>query len=266
MKNSLRILCIGDIVGKPGRRAVKSLLPGIKERYRVDMTIANAENAAGGLGVTEEVLRELRPSGIDLFTTGNHVWDKKEIFDFIDRAPDLLRPANYPPGTPGKGSCLYRLSDTVRVGVINLSGRVFLKNLDCPFRMVEQLLQPLARETAVIIMDFHAEATSEKVAMGWFVDGKISAVVGTHTHVQTADERVLPGGTAYISDLGMTGPMDSVLGMDTGIVLNHFLTQLPAKFEVAKHNLVLQGAILEIDLITGKAIHIERISEHLLEN
>ncbi len=266
MKNFLRILCIGDIVGKPGRRAVRSLLPGIKERYGVDMTIANAENAAGGMGVTEEVVRELRQAGIDLFTTGNHVWDKKEALDFIDRTPDLLRPANYPPGAPGKGSCLYKLGETVQVGVVNLSGRVFLKDLDCPFRMVEQLIKPLASQTAVIVMDFHAEATSEKVAMGWFVDGKVSAVVGTHTHVQTADERVLPAGTAYITDLGMTGPIDSVLGMDTGIVLNHFLTQLPAKFEVAKHNLVLQGVILEIDLITGKARHIERINEHLLEN
>jgi len=256
----LRIFMIGDIVGKPGRRAVRESLKAYRQNYRFDFIIANGENAAGGVGLTREIADELYNTGVDFITMGNHTWDKKEIFSFIDHEPNIIRPANYPPGTPGRGSTVVRLGKSgPKLGIINLSGRVFLPPLDCPFRAADELVKQLSQETPLIFVDFHAEATSEKIALGFYLDGRVSAVVGTHTHVQTSDERILPGGTAYITDVGMTGPRDSVLGMQTDIVVKKFLTQLPVRFEVAEGTAQLNGVILELDEITGKAVKIERV-------
>src|SRR5919198_986413 len=215
----VKILFIGDIIGKPGRQVISRELHRLVDHHRVDLVIANGENAAGGFGITEETAKELFASGIHLLTSGNHVWDKKEALEFIDREGRLLRPANYPAGTPGRGSRVLSTAGGVRVAVLNLEGRVFMNNLDCPFRTADRELALLRKETPVVLVDFHAEATSEKVSLGWYLDGRASAVIGTHTHVQTADERLLPGGTAYLSDVGMTGPMDSIIGMRRDIVI-----------------------------------------------
>ncbi|MEW6335280.1 MAG: TIGR00282 family metallophosphoesterase, partial [Thermodesulfobacteriota bacterium] len=209
----MKILFIGDIVGKPGRRAVRELLPGIVEDHRIDLVIANCENAAAGFGVTGEVIEELQDCRIDVLTSGNHIWDKKEILEIIEGCDRLLRPANYPAGAPGRGCLVMTAPGGLRVGVINLAGRVFMHPLDCPFRTADREIGTLKSRADVIIVDMHAEATSEKIAMGWYLDGRVGAVVGTHTHVQTADERILPGGTGYITDAGMTGPFDSVIGI-----------------------------------------------------
>lgn len=259
----MNILMIGDIVGRPGRRAIRELLPKLRRVHRADLIIANAENAAGGNGITKEIADEILGYGVDLLTMGNHVWDKKEIMDFIDTEPKILRPANYPPGTPGHGFTLVEAHNGCRVGVINLSGRVFLSNLDCPFRAVDVILEELKRTTQVILVDFHAEATSEKVAFGWYLDGKVSAVCGTHTHIQTADARIMPQGTAYISDVGMTGPRDSVLGVKTETVISKFLTQMPVRFEVATGVAQLNAVVIEIDQDSGRALSIARIQEEL---
>ncbi len=256
----LRCLFLGDIVGRPGREAVKALLPKLRQRYDAELVVANVENAAGGFGITAPVAEELHAIGVDLMTTGNHVWDKKEAYPFLDECPYLVRPANYPPGVPGRGTLLYRLPGQ-SVGLVNLSGRAFLDNLDDPFRLAPELLEPLRRETPVVIVDFHAEATAEKVAMGWHLDGKASAVLGTHTHVPTADARILRGGTAYITDVGMVGPRDSVLGMDTDTILRRFLTQLPARFPVAGGPALLCAVYLELDRETGRATRIEQVLE-----
>lgn len=253
----LRCLFLGDIVGHAGREAVRILLPELRKRYAADLVVANVENAAGGFGITGSVAEELRGYGIDLMTTGNHVWDKREAYAFIDTCPYLLRPANYPPGAPGRGSLLHRFRG-VTVGLVNLSGRVFLENLDDPFRLAPELVGELRRETPFVLVDFHAEATAEKVAMGWHLDGKVSAVVGTHTHVPTADARILPGGTAYITDVGMVGPRDSVLGMDTATILQKFLSQMPARFPVAEGPVVLCGVYIELGE-NGRAEAIEAI-------
>lgn len=257
----LRILMIGDIVGRPGRKAVKEAVRNYRKKYQLDFCIANGENAAGGVGLTREIADELFANGIDFITMGNHTWDKKEIIQFIDHEPHLIRPANYPPGTPGKGHAIIRLNNGLKIGIINLSGRVFLPPLDCPFRMIDTLVKEISRETTVIIVDFHAEATSEKVAFGWYVDGRVSAVIGTHTHIQTSDERILPGGTGYITDVGMTGPRDSVLGVDKNLVLEKFLTQLPVRFEVAEGTAQLNALLLDVDENTGKTTKIQRIYE-----
>ena len=256
----MKILFIGDIVGKPGRKAVQTLLPGIIGNHGVDMVVANCENAAGGFGVTRKVLDELYGSEIDVMTSGNHIWDKKDIDDLIDDYETLLRPANYPAGTPGRGSVIVRSGSGISLGVLNLEGRVFMKSLDCPFRVAEREIDALKGKTDIIFVDMRAEATSEKDALGWFLDGRVSAVVGTHTHVQTADERVLPGGTAYITDAGMTGSFDSVLGIKKEVALDRFLTLLPNRYEVAKGDVRMQGVLIDIDNTTGKSLSIERLS------
>lgn len=257
----LRILMIGDIVGRPGRKAVKEAIRNYQKKYQLDFVIANGENAAGGVGLTREIADELFANGVDFITMGNHTWDKKDIIQFIDHEPRLIRPANYPPGTPGKGHAVIRLNKGLRIGIINISGRVFLPPLDCPFRTADELVKEISRETPVIIVDFHAEATSEKVAFGWYLDGRVTAVIGTHTHIQTSDERILPGGTAYITDVGMTGPRDSVLGVDKDLVLQKFLTQMPVRFEVAEGIAQLNALLLDVDESTGKTIKVQRIYE-----
>lgn len=248
----MQILFIGDIVGKPGRETVKCFLPDLQKEYRFDLIVANAENASGGRGLTKEVAHELFDAGIHFLTMGNHVWDQKEIIKFIDDERRLIRPANYPKGVPGKGYG-FVINNGIKTGIINLSGRVFLSPLENPFTTVIQLINKIAVETPVILIDFHAEATSEKVALGWLVNGKVSAVLGTHTHIQTADARVLDQGTAYITDVGMTGPRDSVLGVKKEIVINNFLTQMPVRFEVAGGINQLNAVVLDIDEKNGKA-------------
>jgi metallophosphoesterase (TIGR00282 family) len=243
----MKIFFIGDIVGAPGRRAVEELLPRVVDHYLVDLVVANGENASGGLGITPQVADQLLSQGIDLLTSGNHIWKHKEILAYLDETDRLLRPANYPAETPGRGVALVETAAGERAAVINLEGRVFMNPLECPFRTVEHLLAGLPPEIKVILVDMHAEATSEKQAMGWFLDGRVSAVVGTHTHVQTADERVLPGGTGYLSDVGMTGPVDSVIGMKKEIILERFWSQRPQPFKVAAQNIQLQGVLLTID-------------------
>lgn len=256
----MNILFIGDIVGKPGRRAVKELLPALKARLNPALVIANCENAAAGFGVTRELIEDLFQMGIDVLTTGNHVWDKREVLECVNDYQAFLRPANYPAGVPGFGSVVLPAPDGHRVGVINLAGRVFMSPCDCPFRMVEREITLLQGLTNVIVVDFHAEATSEKKAMAYFLAGRVSAVLGTHTHVQTADEEIIPGGTAYITDVGMTGPFDSIIGIRKEIILERFLKQIPNKFEVAKGDIRLQGVVLDIDELTGKCQRIERLT------
>jgi metallophosphoesterase (TIGR00282 family) len=243
----MNILFIGDIVGAPGRRAVEELLPRVVDRGFIDLVVANGENASGGLGITPQVADQLLAQGIDLLTSGNHIWKHKEILPYLEETDRLLRPANYPPDTPGRGFAIVETAAGERAAVVNLEGRVFMNPLECPFRTAEQILAGLPKEVKVILVDMHAEATSEKQAMGWFLDGRVSAVVGTHTHVQTADERVLPGGTGYITDAGMTGPVDSVIGMKKEIILERFLSQRPQPFKVAAQNIQLQGVVLKID-------------------
>ncbi|HNZ09935.1 MAG: hypothetical protein BWX99_02161 [Deltaproteobacteria bacterium ADurb.Bin151] len=259
----MKILFIGDIVGKPGRRAVKELLPSLVSGHDVDMVIANCENAASGFGITREVVEELYDSHIDVLTSGNHVWDKKEVMEFIDDYESLIRPANYPAGVPGAGSVLMPTVSGQYVGVLNLAGRIFMHPVDCPFTVAKKEIERLKSRTSVIIVDIHAEATSEKRALGWYLDGEVSAVLGTHTHVQTADNEVLPNGTAYISDAGMTGPFDSVIGIKKDTIIERFLTQIPNRFDVAKNDVRLQGVVIDIDTQSGRANAIERISVKL---
>jgi 2',3'-cyclic-nucleotide 2'-phosphodiesterase len=256
----VNILFIGDIVGKPGRQAVSRELHRLVDRYNVDVVIANGENASGGFGITAESAKELFACGIHLFTSGNHIWDKKEALEYLKNEGRIIRPANYPDGTPGKGSAVVTTPGGIRVGVINLEGRVFMNSLECPFRAADREIAALSESTKVILVDFHAEATSEKTSLGWYLDGRVSAVVGTHTHVQTADERILTEGTAYITDAGMTGAFDSVIGVRKDEPIYKFLTQLPAKFEVAKKDLRLNGVVLTIDDTSGKALGIERVN------
>ncbi|MDQ5984973.1 MAG: 2',3'-cyclic-nucleotide 2'-phosphodiesterase [Syntrophus sp. SKADARSKE-3] len=259
----MRILFIGDIVGKPGRLAVRELLPRLIADRQVDFVIANCENAAAGFGVTKDIVDDLFGYQIDVLTSGNHIWDKKEVMEFIDDYEALLRPANYPVRAPGHGSVLMPTPAGIRVGVINLAGRIFMHPLDCPFLSAEKEIARIGKQADVIFVDIHAEATSEKIAMGWFLDGKVSAVVGTHTHVQTADERILPQGTAYLTDAGMTGPFDSVIGTRKETVLDRFLLQMPNKFDVAKGDIRIQGVLIDIDETNGKALAIERLSVSL---
>ena len=256
----MKVLFIGDIVGKIGRNAVKALLPNLIDKYKLDLVIANGENIAGGFGLTEALVSELFRMGVHVITTGNHVWDKKDFINYISKDNRVLRPLNYPPGVPGYGSVIYTLQDGMKAGIINLSGRVFMPAMDCPFRTAKPEIEYLKKETDIIIIDLHAEATSEKVAFGYFVDGQVSAVIGTHTHVQTADEKILAQGTAYITDVGMTGAFDSVIGVRKDEPIFKFLTQLPAKFEVAKKDLRLNGVVLTIDDASGKALGIERVN------
>jgi len=259
----LNILVIADIVGRPGRRAIKGLLPGIQRENNIDFVIANAENAAGGRGLTRPVLNELLGSGIDVLTMGNHVWDNKDIYSFVDDEFRLVRPINFPPYCPGQGYHIYTGGINKKIAVINAMGRVFLSPLDCPFRGVEQVLQEIQEQSDIIIVDFHAEATSEKLAMAYYFDSKVTAVLGTHTHIQTADERILPGGTAYITDMGMTGPLESILGMDKDMVINKIIYQRPVRLEVAGGTAMLQGVILSIDDNNNQVQKIGRINRTL---
>jgi len=259
----MNILFIGDIVGSPGREAIKKLVPELKKEYKLDFIIANGENAAGGSGITFPVAQELFNYGIDVLTSGDHIWKKREIFEIINQEEKILRPANYPGGAPGRGFGIFKTKNGLKVGVVNVLGRVFMEALDCPFRSSRQAQEALSKDTPIIIVDIHAEATSEKVALGWYLDGKVSAVLGTHTHIQTADERILPGGSAYISDVGMTGPLDSVIGRRIEDVLERFITSIPTRFEVAGENIQLQGVVLDIDEQTGKARSITRIQKKL---
>ena len=256
----VRILFIGDIVGRPGRELVRQGLQAIVDHHRIDLVIANAENSAAGFGITRDIGEQLLDYGVDVMTSGNHIWDKKEALDYIGIEPRLLRPANYPAGAPGRGSYLVRTRDNVSVGVVNVMGRVFMLNIDDPFAVVLKEIEELKQRARIIFVDFHAEATSEKIAMGWHLDGKVTAVVGTHTHVQTADERVLPRGTAYLTDVGMTGPHDSIIGVEIDAALGRFLTGLPAKFETATGNPRLNAVIVDADEQTGRANNIERVS------
>ncbi len=255
----MKILFIGDIVGRGGRQAVEELLPRIKREKGIDFSLANGENAAGGAGITPKVMNELFLDGVDIITSGNHFWDKKQIIPIIDQERRLLRPANYPPGVPGFGSTIAEMPSGLKIGIINLSGRIFMQALDCPFRVAEREIKKLKKETLLIVVDIHAEATSEKIAMGWFLDGRVSAVLGTHTHVQTADERILPQGTAYITDVGMTGSTESVIGVKTDLVLRRFLTQLPVRFEPAEDDIQLSAVALDLNPSTGRADSIERV-------
>lgn len=260
----MKVLFLGDIVGKPGVMAVRELVPRVVARHDVDLVIANAENAEGGAGMSPEVIETLLSSHVNLCTSGNHAWTKRQIIPFFDAHPDkLLRPANYPDGAPGKGHTILRTPDGRKLGVLNLEGRVHMRNLDDPFRIGLALVEQLRQETPCILVDMHCEATSEKNAMGAYLDGKVSAVVGTHTHVQTADERILPGGTAYITDVGMQGPLDSVIGMKKELSIERFLTQRPHGHEVAKNLVYLQGVVIDIDDASGRGRSIVRVREPL---
>ncbi|MEE9614472.1 MAG: TIGR00282 family metallophosphoesterase [Thermodesulfobacteriota bacterium] len=258
MADATTILFIGDVMGKPGRRAVKKLLPELMDIHCPDVVVANGENAAGGFGITPGVYEELLSLGVDVVTSGNHIWDKREIEDYIGGTDRLLRPANYPKEAPGGGMTVFECRSGVKVGVVNLSGRVFMAHIDCPFTVGSRAIERLREETPVILVDMHAEATSEKNAFACHFDGLVSAVIGTHTHVQTADERVLPLGTAYITDAGMTGPTDSVIGIEKEAALKRFLTQMPARFEVATGGVEFQGVVVKVGP-DGKAESIERI-------
>ena len=255
----MNLLFVGDVVGKPGRRALAALLPRLIDRHRADYTIVNVENAAGGYGITHKVFAELDALPIDCYTTGNHVWDKKDVLDILPREPRLLRPANYPAGNPGTGLHVGETAAGVRVATINLEGRIFMNPLESPFETADRLLGELPEDVRVVFVDFHAETTSEKAALAIHLDGRVSAVVGTHTHVPTADERVLPGGTAFLTDAGMTGPYDSVIGMRADKVLKRFLLQTPSSFAVAKHDVRLAAVVVDVDETTGKARGIERM-------
>ena len=254
------LLFIGDIVGRPGRELVRRAIPVLVSRHQVDLVIANVENAAAGFGVTPDIADDFISHGVQVMTGGNHTWDKKEIVPYFADQPCLLRPANMPAGTPGRGTFVARATNGVPVAVINAMGRVFMTAIDDPFRVVMDEIGAVRERAKVIFVDFHAEATSEKVAMGWYLDGKVTAVVGTHTHVQTADERVLPQGTAYITDVGMTGPHDSVIGVERGAIIQRFLTGLPQRFETATENPRLNGVVVKADETTGRALSVERVN------
>src|SRR6478672_6270059 len=254
----MNILFIGDIFGAPGRRIVSDHLQDIVATNQIDLAIANAENSAGGFGITPSIAEELFALGLDILTSGNHVWDKRELYDYLARQPRLLRPANYP-DAPGRGVVVLRARNGVECAVLNLQGRTYMPVTDCPFRKADQLLADLEPHIKVKFVDFHAEVTSEKIAMGWYLDGRVSAVIGTHTHVPTADTRILPGGTAYQTDAGMTGPYDSVIGVDKDIILRRFLTGIPTRMEASKTGVELRGVVVGVDEQTGQATQIRRI-------
>jgi metallophosphoesterase (TIGR00282 family) len=252
------LLFIGDIFGSPGRTIVARLLRDIVSAENIHLTIANGENSAGGFGITPQLADDIFGYGVDVITTGNHVWDKREIYDYFSRQPRLLRPANYAEELPGAGAVVVQAHNGVDCAIFNLQGRTYMPTTECPFRKADRLLMELPETVKVRFVDFHAEITSEKVAMGWYLDGRVSAVVGTHTHVPTADTRILPGGTAYQTDAGMTGPYQSVIGIERQIIIERFLTQMPARFEAARHGAELHGVIVEVDEATGKATAVRR--------
>ena len=257
MRDKFSVLFLGDVIGRTGRRAMDKFLPGLVKKHAPSMIIANGENAAGGSGITEDIGKELFLQ-VDVLTSGNHIWDKKEALPYLGREPRLLRPANYPPVNPGRSSYVFQRADGVKAAVLNLQGRVFMEPLDCPFRRADEEVAALAAETPVIIVDLHAEATSEKQAMGWYLDGRVSAVIGTHTHVPTADERLLPKGTAYITDVGMVGGRNAVIGIAREQALQRFLTSRPQRFEPSRDGLFLSCVFIEIDPATGRALSITR--------
>jgi metallophosphoesterase (TIGR00282 family) len=259
----VKILFIADIVGQPGRRVVKELLPKIREARRINLVIANGENAAGGSGITPKTAAEIFAAGVDIMTSGDHLWDQKEVSELLANEKRFLRPLNYPPDTPGRGSVVFQADGLPPVGILNLQGRTFMAALENPFHAALAEVEKLRQGTKIIFVDFHAEATSEKVAMARMLDGKISALIGTHTHVQTADEQIFPGGTAFLCDAGFTGPHESVIGREIEPIIKRFLTNQPQKFEVAANRVLLQGAIVEIDDTTGHAAKIERVSQQL---
>jgi metallophosphoesterase (TIGR00282 family) len=255
----MKILFIGDIFGEPGRKTVARQVPRFVAERGVEFVIANAENAAGGFGITPDIAEELFKAGVHVITSGNHIWDKKEIIDYIKEEPRLLRPANYPKGVPGNGSVVSTIARGDKIGVLQLMGRVSMPTLDCPFRIGREEVERLRQEVSTIVVDMHAEATSEKMAMGWYLDGTVSGVFGTHTHVQTADERILPKGTAYLTETGMTGPCESVIGIKKEIAIEKFLTQMPRRFEVASGPCVFSAVLFEVDQTLGKAVSVERV-------
>jgi metallophosphoesterase (TIGR00282 family) len=267
----VKLLFIGDIVGHPGRRAVKELLPKLREQHALDFVIANGENSAGGSGITVKTAEEIFAAGVDVITSGDHLWDQKEVVELLADEKRFLRPMNYPPGTPGRGSAVFpvqspksKVQSPVSIGVLNLQGRTFMQPaLENPFLMATDEVNKLRDQTKILFIDFHAEATSEKIAFARMLDGQVSAVVGTHTHVQTADEQIFPGGTAFLSDAGFTGPHESVLGREIAPVIQRFLTSMPQRFEVAKDRVILHGVVIEINEIDGKALHVQRIAEQL---
>lgn len=258
--NHMNLLFIGDIFGSAGRRAVTEHLPGILAAEQIHLVIANGENAAGGFGITPPIAEELFNQGIHVLTSGNHIWDKREIYDYLNREPKLIRPANYPNGLPGSGLYVAEGANGARCAVISLQGRTYMPNTDCPFRKIDEILSDLDPHVRIRVVDFHAEVTSEKMAMGWYLDGKVSAVLGTHTHVTTADTRILPGGTAYQTDVGMTGPYDSIIGVKHEAILQRFLTALPVRMEAAKHNAQFHAVVITVDEETGRAACIKRVA------
>jgi hypothetical protein len=259
----MRLLFIADIVGQPGRRAVTELVPGLRREHRLDLVVANGENSAGGSGITVRTAAEIFSGGVDVITSGDHLWDQKEVMELLEREPRFVRPLNYPAGVPGRGSTLFEREGLPAVAILNLQGRTFMPTLDSPFPAALAEVERLRQSTRLIFVDFHAEATSEKVALARLLDGRVSAVIGTHTHVQTADEQILPGGTAFLCDAGFTGPHESIIGREIEPVLKRFLTNMPQKFEVARERVRLQGALVEIDEASGKALSIQRVSEAL---
>jgi metallophosphoesterase (TIGR00282 family) len=262
----VKLLFIGDIVGEPGRRAVKQILPQFRQRHALDVVIANGENSAGGSGITPRTAEEIFSAGVDIITSGDHLWDQKEVVGLLENEKRFLRPLNYPPGTPGQGSVLFQPSGKPPVAVLNLQGRTFMPALENPFLLGRAEVDRLRQTAKILFVDVHAEATSEKISLARMLDGLVSAVVGTHTHVQTADEQIFPGGTAFLCDAGFTGPHESVLGREIEPVIRRFLTQQPQRFEVAKERILMQGAMIEIDEVTGRATTIQRVSERLLTN
>ena len=254
----MRVLMVGDVIGRPGRRAVKHLLPDLRQEYQIDLVIANGENTAGGFGLTMPTAQELFAAGVDVLTSGNHIWDQKEIIPYLDTDVPILRPLNYPPGVPGRGFLIRE-----RALIINAMGRTFMAPLECPFRTIDRLLAELPERPPVIIVDFHAEASSEKVAMGWHLDGRVSAVVGTHTHVPTCDAKILAKGTAHVTDVGMTGPRDSIIGDDPGAVLKRFLAQTPGRLPVAEGPVIFSSVLIDVDEDSGRARSIRRIDREV---
>lgn len=254
----MKILIVGDVVGRPGRKAFKKHTKELREKHNIDVVIVNGENSAAGKGVSRKSLDELYAGGADIVTSGNHIWDKREVYEVIDTDPYLVRPANYPDGAPGKGWCLYPFK-AKNLAVINMSGRAFMPEMDCPFQKIEDVLSEIGDQADIKILDFHAETTSEKMAMGFYLDGRVQVVVGTHTHIQTADERILPEGTAYITDLGMVGPWNSVLGVKSDIIIKKFTTCMPARFDLADGPAVYSAIVVEIDDATNKPVGVERI-------
>ena len=257
---ALTILFVSDICGKPGRQAAAHLIKPLRQKHNVDYVIANVENAAGGFGVTPEMSRKIFSYGVDYQTSGNHIWDRVDILEYFQDKPKLLRPGNYPAAAPGSGWAIDAIGDH-KIGVVNLQGRVYMANIDCPFQMADAIVNEISKVTPIIFVDFHAEATSEKQAMAFYLDGRVSAVIGTHTHVQTADETISLRGTAYLTDAGMTGPHDSIIGMQKGPSLGRFLTGMPKRFSTAVNDVKLSGVLLKVNPENGEAIHIERIRE-----